>query len=1010
MRYILKLLFFVLAVTSFSSMSGAQQNKAAPLGNPNAGRVEILVSDGSAALQNGDYVMAESKLETALSELASPDADHTAKADVVLLLAQVKFGLANPSTARELLEKHWSLLETHPDPERFDRANYFMMSYFMQAADYKNASEFSGELMTRYLSRHGATHPITLDSQLNHGSCLYGRGDKKQGLELLDLTFDKLKKSVSKNTYHQRLNMVATSFEQSQQFEASERYYLRQIKSMETEPPGRDLGVSYFNFAILQKSLRKLDDALTYHERAVDILTKVAGVDDPDTIAAVSGFGNTYTVLGRPASGIQLLELGYQRARKVLGDDHNDTWMYGNNYANALRELLRFEEALAIDEAAYAWRVKALGPYHESTEISTLNTGLDLLGLKRFAQADKMFEALYNSRLKRLGKDHPATKDAANFVALSKSYNPKGKSKPRLSQQDIDKLDRFHANIEAGALDQQGEHKKALPFHRRSFEASILEFGPYDPTTLQMQRNFALSTYDAKGNGPELVRVYEDLSRRTLVWAQTEMAATAGKARAEDIRRFANPMIYDIIKLAQGNPEAHHVLFRVLLDWKGLGTSEQVLLNRFRNQQENPEVTSLVNRIEKQKARLRTPSQDAEALLSDINIAELKLAELSAAFRRARSETGIQPSALISKLKPGELLVEYVIGDRPIDPPATPEQTVFAFLIDDQGSAVVKDLGKLSVIQDIMEKVDYQSDTDAREKLFTLLLRPLLTRKVAAKTRHFYLVPDGELFLVPFEGLLNERKQAFGTQFDVTLMRSSAGLGMKADRPQDGAKLLLVGAPDYGPTNSLLEFPDLPAALKEVIDIDTISTKAGFKSTLMTKAQATEAMVRQTVKGHSIVHMATHGFFLPTEFDPALEPIWRGGLALSGANAAKPEGVSSDDGIAYAAELASWPMDDADLVVLSACETASGERSYVEGLRGVPSALAISGAKRSLLALWAVPDEGAANFMATFYEHVFAANKTYEDAFRITKREASEGKIIGAENPAVWQAFVLIRN
>lgn len=1007
----LRILALVLLTTGWPMQSAMAQLKAETLsGDRKSSQVDSLIQLGNTALQNGKFGEAQSIFKAALVLMPTDETGLERQADVILLLAQAYLSANNLLSARDLLEKHWFAIERHPDPERLDRANYFMLTVFMQSADYKNALKYSGALVNRSAERHGSNHALTLDAQLNHGTALVNAGEVDVGIALLDKSFDGLSVLGDKDLYQSRLNMIATNFEAIRNFDLASRYYLRLIDELKKQPISRTLGISYFNLATLKKTERKLDEALPLHEHALEILTKVAGPDDVDTIAAVSGLGNTYTVLGRPASGIQFLEQGYLRAKKVIGENSNETWMYANNYANALRELEKFEEARAVDQAAYDWRVKNLGANDIATEISTLNLGLDLMGLKRFAEADKKFEELYQSRRKRLGEDHPDTKDAAKFLALSQSYNPKNSSNAKLSDKDIDKLDRLSANIRAGAFEQQGKPKQALLFHRRAFLASIEENGPVDPTTLLMLRNLALSEREVEGKDGHVIQSYEDLNKRTLEWARTEIAATAGNARAEDIRRVANRMIYDVIKLAQENPKAHHLLFQVLMDWKGLGTTEQALLNQLRNNPPNQQVADLVKRLQDLQKSLRQPGQNDDQIQSEIRLNEVKLAQFSTSFFRTRAEAAIKPKDIVAQLKSDEVLIDYIIGDRVLPDSVSTEQEVFAFVTLADGRAIVKSLGKLSAITDILSKPGYQTDSAMRKKLFDILLKPILKMKSVSKLKNVYLVPDGELFLVPFEGLLNDRNEAFGAQFNVTLMRSSTGLLLSQMQPPKDAGIVLVGAPDYGKAEGALSFSALPAALKEVTDIQTMARNKGYTTALITGTAATEADVRQAVNGQAIVHMATHGFFLPKEFDTSLEPPWRGGLALGQANSAIPNGKTNDDGIAYAAELSSWGFDKTDLVVLSACETASGERSYVEGLRGIPAALATSGAKLSLLALWEVPDEGAANFMTAFYDHLLVQGLKYEDAYRVTKRDAMAGKIMGAESPDVWQAFVMMRN
>jgi tetratricopeptide (TPR) repeat protein len=335
--------------------------------------VDRFIAQGNAALQQGQYAEAQSDFKLALALLPKTHPDQNKRGDVILLLAQALMTSSDLLTARDLLESSWPTLGQNPDPERVDRAHYFLMTIFMQSSDYVKAATHSNALVTRYSERFGHGHQQTLDAQLNLGSVRINLGEEEQGLDLLDKTYDALKLKGDLGLYHMRLNMVATSLEGTQKYGPAARYYQRLIDSLEQQPISQELGYSYFNMAVLKKSERKLEEALPYHEKALEVLNKTVGPDSIDTIAAVSGLGNTYTLMGRPASGVQFLEQAFQRGRKVLGENNNEVWMYGNNYANALRDLDRFENARQIDQAAYDWRVKNLGPNDAATEISALN-------------------------------------------------------------------------------------------------------------------------------------------------------------------------------------------------------------------------------------------------------------------------------------------------------------------------------------------------------------------------------------------------------------------------------------------------------------------------------------------------------------------------------------------------------------------------------------------------------------------------------------------------------------
>jgi CHAT domain-containing protein/tetratricopeptide (TPR) repeat protein len=165
-----------------------------------------------------------------------------------------------------------------------------------------------------------------------------------------------------------------------------------------------------------------------------------------------------------------------------------------------------------------------------------------------------------------------------------------------------------------------------------------------------------------------------------------------------------------------------------------------------------------------------------------------------------------------------------------------------------------------------------------------------------------------------------------------------------------------------------------------------------------------------------ILHLATHGFFLPdperdlNRLDRNLElrgagdlatmsgplrgpgmenPMLRSGLALAGANTflsgnAIPN--EAEDGLLTAEDVIGLDLLDTELVVLSACETGLGALHAGEGVFGLRRAFVVAGAKTLVMSLWKVPDLATAFLMDRLYDNLLARSLNRDLALREAQR------------------------
>ena len=184
---------------------------------------------------------------------------------------------------------------------------------------------------------------------------------------------------------------------------------------------------------------------------------------------------------------------------------------------------------------------------------------------------------------------------------------------------------------------------------------------------------------------------------------------------------------------------------------------------------------------------------------------------------------------------------------------------------------------------------------------------------------------------------------------------------------------------------------------------------------------ATEAALKK-VAGPRILHIATHGFFLPAEAPRPVDappgapasapagpqaeattpenPLLRSGLVLAGANRLSSGG---EDGILTALEAAGLDLWGTQMVVLSACETGVGKVTEGDGVHGLRRALVIAGAESLVMSLWQVDDRATRELMAGFYRRLEQGEGRAEALRQVQLQMLRSPR---TSHPYYWASFV----
>jgi CHAT domain-containing protein len=310
-------------------------------------------------------------------------------------------------------------------------------------------------------------------------------------------------------------------------------------------------------------------------------------------------------------------------------------------------------------------------------------------------------------------------------------------------------------------------------------------------------------------------------------------------------------------------------------------------------------------------------------------------------------------------------------------------------------------------------------------------------RSITGNAAHLLISPDGELNLMPFEALVDESNHYLVERYAITYLTSGRDLlRMQQTRPSK-APPLIVADPAFGPAYVKTSADDsgskssISTKLGTDISRDLNDTyfaplagsaeearriKALFPDArLLTGAAANEPALKAT-SAPSILHLATHGFFLEDTAKTALpagrgvknagapvapeNPLMRSGIALAGANRHQP---GSDNGILTALEASGLDLWGTKLVVLSACDTGLGEVRNGEGVYGLRRAFVEAGTESLVMSLWPVSDYVTRELMTGYYKNLKDGLGRGGSLRRV---QLEMLKSPGRSHPFYWASFI----
>jgi CHAT domain-containing protein/tetratricopeptide (TPR) repeat protein len=874
---------------------------------------------------------------------------------------------------------------------------------------------------------------------------------------------------------------LALVYEAEQRYGEAEALHRRALAIDERAlgPENGDLAIDLNNLAEILHRQMKFAEEEPVAMRALAIDVKVLGKDHPTVAVDLGNVAALYMAEGRNAAAEPIFRRALEINEKALGPAHPAVALSLSNLATLLRTEGQYGEAETLYRRAISSNLKALGPEHP--QVARMMSSLAAMYVEqvKFAAADPLLRQALAIHEKVLGPDAPDV--AADLSQLAAMYGAAGRfaeEEPLLRRALAIEEKAYGAKhpdvarrlIDLGAmLRDQGRYADAEPLELRALAILETTLGPHHPDTRECVLNLAVTYFG--WNRPDKAAPLFD--RHVASLAGEFQSSFAYMSESQRLRFLgtvpgAFPLYFSFVATYRDrDPSLAGKMYDALLWEKGLIANSAAAMRARILNGKDPAAVALYDRLTAKKGELAAASssgKNLDALEQECNAIEKELVRRSGAVAGEKTLAQATWQDVRKALQPGEAAVEYVrfrahsgkswtganyYAALVVTPAiASPKIVILGDASKVEASALASFRAETAKTRGIALGASQQAPGDGAYAAFW---KPVETALGGAK--RVYVSADGMLNQMPMGLMRDTDGKLLLERYDLRPVNSTKDLLRPASGPEaktavvignplfamteaqhraavaalkEGGASRAAGLAASGPATRGIggaALPPLPSTQLEVDAVAEALKSAGWQVAPYTRERALEEVL-DGVHRPRVLHVATHGFFLPDAPASAAkqkmgeavsgieEPMLRSGLFFAGADRARsgaPRTAGLDDGILTAYQAAQLDLSGTELVVLSACETGLGEQKNGEGVFGLPRGLQEAGAEAVLMSMWSVPDQETQELMTLFYQKWLAGLDKHE-ALRqaqLQERETVRGRY-GKDLPYYWGAFVLI--
>jgi CHAT domain-containing protein/Tfp pilus assembly protein PilF len=823
------------------------------------------------------------------------------------------------------------------------------------------------------------------------------------------------------------LNSMAVAFQEQGNFERALPLLERAVRILENAPPHKagELVDSINNLAELYRKTGDDAAALQLFNRSLELAESKFGSDYIGLAYSLNGLAMIYQQREEFSKALALFERSLTILKKNLGDSHADIAGVLNNISALLESTGDTNRALSTLQTALTMQEKVLPPRNPAIAVTLNNLGVRFSARGNLAGAQEMFQKSLAITDAAFGQDNPDSCERLEnlgIVEFLHGDNAKGLG------EFVESTRRWRRYLAAQTIFRQSPGTLRVQMKIQSSRDWFHSLCGVDRNTLLLAAS--LSGAEQLAFGKALLEEIETVSARLV--ADGRIQVREAREQANSIQKRLNAVAY---------PSEGAAWARERVEWQN---SEKDKLEQ--------ELRAIEERIIAASELVAMTVRERDLSLADVarNLPPDSVLIDFVQYRRTDFTAG-------DNQWKEQRYAAYLTF-----PLARDATNVVVERVDLGEAAPINEAVELVCKRMSARQINAKDLSPALQKLSQLVYAPFAP--YLTNVSHLIVCPDGQLSRLPFEMLpvgnkfLIEEK----TISYVTSGREVVRLASPKSKVQS-SKSLVMGNPDFdldlegrrrreesltkksesemslltsSPTRSLsrsyrgMTFPPLPGSGVEATNVAGL---LGTDATLRLGADAREAELKAVVSPR-VLHLATHGFFLSDqEFKhtnslawssvPSLagrpgparnggtetpnweNPLVRCGIALAGANHAQQiTNAIAEDGLLTGLEASLLNLQGTELVILSACDSGTGEVKIGEGVMSLRRAFRIAGAETVLASHWPVSDKATSQLMTEFMRR-WRSGEPRAKAWREAQLSLLRSKDFS--NPYFWAAFTL---